>query len=184
MRCTHRSAFWIWNLVGNIAFSERYQSAHPMVVQRTLALDATLWTAAAQQETAFVARYATDPAGAIAAMTDFVDHTGQAAFKTWRDFWMFLFATFRDGGVLTQSKATQCNATHIVNCTAKLQPDSDEEGYFEDWKQRIINESPENKARYSVPASATEDEIHLAKMRIVSGKRNGQRAAPVPSPTA
>ena len=27
------SAFWVWNLVGNVAFSERYQVAYPMVTQ-------------------------------------------------------------------------------------------------------------------------------------------------------
>ena len=84
-----------------------------------------------------------------------------------------MFASFRDGNYLTASTATQCKDGNTVNCTAKLQPNSNEEGYDDEWKQRIATENPENAARYRVPPSASEGVAGsgVRKLEVVQGKR-------------
>ena len=79
------------------------------------------------------------------------------------------FATYRDGGILTPSKATQCVGGQTDNCTAKLQPDDNEVGYAEEWRGRIATENPE---RYHVPTGA----LDARKVAVMSGKRRGRQA--------
>lgn len=81
------SAFWIWNLVGNIAFSERYGTARASIIAAVDAAQADMRAAAARMETDFVALYAVDPAAAVELMTTFVVETGEGMTKKWRDFW-------------------------------------------------------------------------------------------------
>lgn len=57
------SAFWVWNLVGNIAFSERYAGADVMVINRSDAEQGRMLAASLQMEADFVLIYPTDPAG-------------------------------------------------------------------------------------------------------------------------
>ena len=81
-----------------------------------------------------------------------------------------MFATFRDGGILSPSKAKQCVDGETTDCVAKLQPDSNEVGYDEDWRARIVAENPE---RYKVPAAkdAAGAAREAEKMRVMRGKR-------------
>jgi len=81
------SAFWVWNLVGNIAFSERYGTARASIIAAVDAAQDDMLAAAARLETDFVALYATDPAAAVELMTTFVVDTGEGMTKKWRDFW-------------------------------------------------------------------------------------------------
>ena len=93
-----------------------------MVLSEVAKLDASQALAAADMERYFVTQYANDPAGAIEAMTSFVENNGMTVFVAWRNFWMFLFSTFRDGGLFTPSTAQQCAPpAFVTNCTAKLQ---------------------------------------------------------------
>jgi dipeptidase len=146
------SAFWVWNLVGNMAFSERYGSARSLVLQRVEEVQARLFAQAKSAETDFVALYPVDPVGAIEQITQFSESTGQALVEEWRNFWMFLFATFRDGGIFTAPTTPQCVDGNRVNCTAKLVPNVNEIGYSDDWKARIVEDS-DNKVRYLVPTN-------------------------------
>ena len=92
------SAFWVWNLVGNVAFSERYQVAYPMVTQAVDANQQRMLADAAQMEKDFVALWAVDQAAAIELATAFGEKEGTSMFQQWKDFWFFLFATFRVSG--------------------------------------------------------------------------------------
>ena len=91
-----------------------------------------------------------------------------------------LFATYRDGGVLTPSTARQCEGGNVVNCTAKLQPVDNEVGYTDAWRARIVADS-DNAQRYLVPASAfaTPEAARreAAKQAVVEGKRRTRAAA-------
>ena len=167
------SAFWVWNLVGNIAFSERYATAYPVVIARGDELVARAMLSTAAMDEDVVALYAVDPSGAIEAATIYGEKTGNTMLAEWTQFWYFLFATFRDGGLLSPSTTAQCVNGNVVNCTARLNPVSNQVGYDDSWRARIALENPE---RYRVPASGTEgwnQEREEAKQRIVSGKRNG-----------
>ena len=95
----------------------------------------------------------------------------------WTDFWMFIFATYRDGGILTPDTTDKvCGPGETANCVAKPIPGDSEVGYTNDWRARIVNESPENAARYRVPSGAMEGEHAQAKLKLMAGKR-GMRAA-------
>jgi hypothetical protein len=140
-----------------------------------------------------------DPAAAVELATRFGETEGMDMFTQWRNFWMYLcvsralraqslpcqashpacsppsrgprsFATFRDGGILTPSTATQCAPGQTFNCTAKLQPNDNEVGYADEWRGRIATENPD---RYRVPSSSALDET---KMAVMSGKRRGREA--------
>ncbi len=100
---------------------------------------------------------------------------------------MFLFATYRDGGILQPSTDTQCANGQLTNCTAKLQPIDNETGYLEDWRARIVADG-DNAAHYLVPASALEaaadgsgrrtlNARERAKLDVVAGKSRRRRAA-------
>ena len=90
---------------------------------------------------------------------------------------MFIFATYRDGGVLVPDTTGRvCGPGETANCTAKLQPGDHETGYTEDWRGRIVNESPENAARYRVPKGALEGEQARRKVEVMTRKR-GRRVA-------
>lgn len=169
------SAFWVWNLVGNIAFSERYGNAVPTVIAEADAAQLRMIQSAATMEQEFVSMYATDPAGAIEYMTSYVEETGQNMMNEWYNFWQFLFATYRDGGVLSPSTATQCAPGQFYNCTAKLQPVDNEIGYTMEWRGRIVSDS-DNAQRYLVPSSSSPEmkERESIKQAIVTGKRKGQ----------
>ncbi len=60
-------------------------------------------------------RYAKDPAGAVEAITKFGVEVGDQLTKDWLQFWMFLFATTRDGFTTTPSKATLCDVNGPVD---------------------------------------------------------------------
>jgi dipeptidase len=161
------SAFWVWNLIGNIAFSERYATAYPTVIARAADVQARAFAGVERTDADFVALWPVDAAAAVELATAFGESTGNGMIAEWRGFWQFLFATFRDGGLLSPSKAKQCGAGETANCTAKLQPESNEVGYDDAWRARIVGESPENRARYKVPDGAD----LTSKARVMGGKR-------------
>lgn len=161
------SAFWIWNLVGNIAFSERYSDAYPMVLSKADEAQQKMVAAAQTMEQTFLEKYGKDPADAIEFMTSFSEIIGQDMMKTWTGFWQFLFATFRDGGILLPSTGTQCQNGQTAACTAKLIPGERDTGYSPAWRARIVADS-DNAKRYLVPSSQFVDQ---GKLKVLSGKK-------------
>lgn len=176
-----QSAFWVWNLVGNIAFSERYGSALPLLQARLYAEQDRMFADAAQAETDFQALYSADPAGAIAFITNFMVSEGQDMTTRWTNFWMYLFATFRDGGILLPSTSQQCQGSQTDNCVAKLQPVDQEIGYTQQWRARIVGDS-DNAEHYLVPpSSATESTVHyIDKVTLAEGKLRRAKLARIP----
>jgi dipeptidase len=75
------SAFWVWNLVGNVAFSERYSTAYPDIVAQVDAHQARMIDAAAAMEKDFAALWAVDPAAAVELMTRFGETNGMDMFQ-------------------------------------------------------------------------------------------------------
>ena len=165
------SAFWIWNLVGNVAFSERYNSTFPVVVAAVLAAQMRMEGQLKAMDGVVSAQWATDPAGAVEAATQFGESTGQALIAEWTALWMFLFSTWRDGGLLTASTKSVCVPPQVADCVASLAPDSNEVGYDDMWMARIAGEGPEQAARYRVPAGVMENPREHAKLRVMAGKR-------------
>lgn len=99
----------------------------------------------------------------------------------------------RDGNILTPSKVPTCAPGETVNCTCKVSlglrrslrvdeeyvlifglfqaiPNSDETGYSEAWRGRVVRDS-DNAVRYKVPSGDAADAARsAAKARLASGK--------------
>lgn len=140
--------------------------------------------AAADMEASFVALWAAGAeAAAVELATAFGEATGQGLVERWRSLWFTLFATHRDGGLLSPSAAEPCEPDSFLSpagpapagCVAKLQPEVDEVGYSDAWRARIVADS-DNAERYRVPEEAQASrERTAAKARIATGKRTGKR---------
>ena len=67
--------------MGNIAFSERFGSAYPAVLQAVAAVNDAQFAAASAMDAQDTAAYATDPIAAVEAMTAFQVSNGQKVFS-------------------------------------------------------------------------------------------------------
>ena len=174
------SAFWVWNLVGNMAFSERYGDALPIILSSADALQRDLLAAQAQTDVDLRALAPVDPAAALEVASAFGERAGENVTRVWRDTWMGLFARFRDGSVILPSKDTQCVPPQVTGCVAKLQPQDIETGYDDAWRARIVAEDVDH--HYLVPASAAEGAsperraLEQRKLEFVSGKPRRREA--------
>ena len=172
------SAFWVWNLVGNMAFSERYGDALPIILSAADAHQRDLIASQAQVDADVRALAPVDLAAAIELATAFGEKAGENMTRSWRSTWMGLFARFRDGSVILPSTDTQCVPPQVTDCVAKLQPQDIETGYDNAWRARIVAEDVDH--HYLVPTAASPEAAALEarKLEFVSGKprvRQGQR---------
>ena len=174
------SAFWVWNLVGNMAFSERYGDALPIILSSADAHQRDLLAAQAQLDKDLQALAPVDMAAAVELATAFGVRAGENMTQSWRGVWMGLFARFRDGSVILPSTDTQCVGNQTDNCVAKLQPQDIETGYDDAWRARIVAEDVDH--HYLVPASAAEEAsperraLEARKLEFVSGKPRRRQA--------
>merc|ERR1711865_14413 len=157
------SAFWVYNLVANLAYGERYADVYPLVqaeinkyqgrfFEETAALDATL-----------LKMYETDPASAVQAATDYCVMTGDKMVVDWRNFWMYLFSRVRDGFTTIPGKITAiCKRGQTKNCVSKATPQCQTTGYTKSWYARMIAD-PANAKHYAVPDSG-DTALHSHKM--------------------
>ena len=152
--------------MGNSAFAERYADALPMVMAAVEREQARMIDLAARMDKDFVALWAADEAAAVELVTAFQVATGGDMMARWKDFWFFLFATFRDGGVLLPSSDTQCVGEQVVNCTCKLIAGERDTSYDDEWRGRIVRDS-DNAERYLVPAGALDGEAAAAKLAVM-----------------
>jgi dipeptidase len=164
------SAFWVWNLVSNMAYGERYQSTYPLILSEIVKFQDMFFESCSALEKTVVPMYENDPDAAIKAMTKFVVETGEKMTTDWRNFWMTLFARFRDGFTITKPVATQCNVAvgQRVNCTSRNIPIATQSGYDDNWYSRIIQDG-ENDAHYRVPTS--EAVIDERKLKVFDKAR-------------
>lgn len=172
------SAFWIWNLVGNIAFSEHYADVRPLIRNEVEQVQALLFNATARNDADVLSLWATDEAAAIEYATAFGERMGSELMTTWTQVWMKIFSFTRDGGLLLPPDGPPvCVPPQVTNCVAKQTPVDSERGYSEAWRARIVADS-DNAVRYRVPDGAFDSESAKAKLVVMSGKRRttGRRA--------
>jgi hypothetical protein len=65
------SAFWVWNLVANLAYGERYHDAYPVIQDKINELQGKFFQETADIDKQATALYATDPAQAVAFLTNY-----------------------------------------------------------------------------------------------------------------
>eukprot|EP00658_Telonema_sp_P-2_P081495 TRINITY_DN8368_c0_g2_i1.p1 TRINITY_DN8368_c0_g2~~TRINITY_DN8368_c0_g2_i1.p1 ORF type:complete len:591 (+),score=127.92 TRINITY_DN8368_c0_g2_i1:117-1889(+) len=158
------SAFWVYNLVANLAYGERYADIYPLIqveiakyqakffreIQEIDSLATSLWRNGSE-------------AAAVEMATKYCETTGDWMTGQWRQFWMYLFARTRDGLTVLPGKLAQCSPGQTRGCTSRYVPDTEESGYTQDWYGRIVAEDGEH---YRVPAAVGElDEWKLRRIQ-------------------
>ena len=73
---TQDSAFWVWNLVANVAYGERADVAMPAIQSKITELEGNLLKQTAAVDAAAKELYKTDPAAAVEYVTSFGVETG------------------------------------------------------------------------------------------------------------
>eukprot|EP00750_Incisomonas_marina_P012629 INCI17126.2.p1 GENE.INCI17126.2~~INCI17126.2.p1 ORF type:complete len:622 (+),score=107.48 INCI17126.2:144-2009(+) len=169
------SAFWVYNLVANAAYGERYKDVYPLIQERIAQIQGYYFDEVAKMDQEASDLYKKDPSAAVAAITKFGVESGQAITKAWLEFWMELVARTRDGFTITASKGKLCDVSAPVDqlkgCFSRLDPVATTSGYSDAWYARMIA-NPANKAKYHVPAGQepTISEESLRKVAIMEGK--------------
>ena len=177
------SAFWVYNLVANVAYGERYSDVYPMIQSKIAEYEGKFFAQVAETDAHATKLYATDPKAAVEYMTNYTVSTGEQMTKDWRSFWMLLFATTRDGFLTTPTKKAQCKIPRGPNakpsadpgkdykdCTARKIPNTAQNGYTDAWYNRIIAE-PGAKEHYGVPPTTAEGEAANIRKAMRMDKR-------------
>lgn len=170
------SAFWVWNLVGNMAYGERAEEAYSLILHKIAQYQNRFFKETAELDKKAADMYKTDPNAAIKLITEYSVNTGDKMTKEWLNFWMHLFSRFRDGFTVTPSTTKQCDpAKHErKDCTSRADPHTLASGYSNAWYQRIVSDS-DNRAHYHVPTSEYKDPERLRLNQRKKLRMNKQR---------
>jgi len=133
MNFSWTSAFWVFNLVSNFAYT-RYSIIHPEIAERITQTEKRYITATADMDARALALYRTDPTAAIELVTSYGVTTGDNLTKDWLNFFTYLFTKYMDGNVKTKSP----NPNPSVSFP----------GYPMPWLKRIVAEAGD---KYRVP---------------------------------
>ena len=171
------SAFWVWNLVANMAYGERYADVYPVIQDRINMHQGRFFDAVDAMDKKAAALFkAGQTEAAVDAITTFGVQTGEQMTKDWRNFWMELFARFRDGFTVAAPALPTCDRAkqERSNCTARPVPDAAATGYTDAWYQRIVDDDTEH--HYAVPKQHVHPEgsrLHAldARKRLRMDKR-------------
>lgn len=163
------SAFWVYQLVANLAYGERYRDAYPLIQDKINELQGTFFKETAEVDAKATKLYATDPAAAVAYLTNYSVTTADQLVVDWRNFWMFLFSRFRDGFTTVLSDTPRCTPGQKKGCTSRLVPDCQETGYSAEWYARVLAEG-QNAEHYAAPTNVEGSHAEW-KMKRMDKKR-------------
>jgi dipeptidase len=168
------SAFWVYNLVANIAYGERYKDVFPLIQAEISKYQSKFFAEVARVDKEAAELYQKNASAAVEMITKFGVDTGEQMTKDWLKFWMYLFATTRDGFTVTPSTGKLCDVhgpvKNLKGCFSRLDPTATTSGYTDAWYKRMIT-LPSNKEKYHVPKSIGDDEdAHKRKVALAEGK--------------
>lgn len=123
-------AFWIQNMVSNLAYS-RWSDAYPLLVKQLQAVhDSFQYELDILDQKLLALHKQGKKISLLEEATDFGIAMGDKLHKEWMDFYGKLFARLRDFYVIEEDPMDP-----ICNCKVK------EEGFSNFWKQRIVEET-------------------------------------------
>lgn len=163
------SAFWVWNLVGNMAYGARGQLAYQRILREIEAMQPRLQAQAQNAEDIYLKEHKKDAKAALETLTKWTETTGQQTIVDWRNFWMTLVSATRDGFTTSASGNKQCVAgsKQYQGCTSRLDPVTKETGYDDAWYARVVADS-DNAQHFHVPddtdLSSSQHQWKLARM--------------------
>mmetsp|Transcript_14619 Transcript_14619/g.35644 ORF Transcript_14619/g.35644 Transcript_14619/m.35644 type:complete len:430 (+) Transcript_14619:1886-3175(+) len=160
------SAFWVYNLVANMAYGERFDEIYPVILDKIISYQGELLSQTQKMDSFLLESYADSPELCVKKATDFVATTGDKVTENWRSFWMYLFSRYRDGFTFGAPTQPQCKPGERKACTSRLLPTATQSGYNKEWYERIVQDG-ENKEHYKVRTSQHLEELEAQKLRTL-----------------
>ena len=132
MEWSETSGFWLFNQVENFAYS-RYDVIHPEIdsLQHKLEKDFREYVPSVDKGADEL--YAENSQKAVDYLTKFSCWAGDFTFKTWKDFYHYLFIKYSDGNIKTARKKPE-GYKYVT-------PNLKQPGYGEDWYRLIIEKT-------------------------------------------
>ncbi len=132
MEFTMESAFWIFNLVANWAYT-RYRDMYPDIVKVQDELYKEFFNDLAKLDKEFTEIYETDKEKAIAMITEYSVKAGEKTHQRWTELFAYLFTKYMDGYIKTPSEVPDGYKFFV--------PNYEWPGYGEEWYRRIVEET-------------------------------------------
>ncbi|GAB4224823.1 MAG: C69 family dipeptidase [Bacteroidales bacterium] len=132
MDFTFNSAFWVFNMVSNFAYT-RYNLIHPEIRAEQTALEQKFFEETAKLDKDIAGLYTKDPENAIARLTEYSVKSGNETAKHWLAFYTRLFTKYMDGNV--KEKRPVPEGYKYVN------PKLEQPGYSPEWYRTIVEKT-------------------------------------------
>lgn len=127
MNFSENAAFWVFNLVANMAY-DRWDWIHPEIVDKASKLQNEFDKAVSDKDKELEQLVKTnETAAAITKATDYSLSAADETFKEWKQFWLYLVAKYLDGLVKYPTGGPVPNFTWP--------------GYGQEWYERIVKET-------------------------------------------
>jgi len=132
MDFSFNSAFWVFNLVSNFAYT-RYNVIHPEIKSKQELLERKFLKETSQLDTKASETFKSDPDVAVKLLTDYSVKTGNEVQKEWLQFYTYLFTKYMDGNIKEAVEVPDGYKYHV--------PKLEQPGYSEEWYKRIVDET-------------------------------------------
>jgi len=142
MNFTFDSAFWIFNLVSQMAY-DRWDLIHPEITNKSTAFQDKFDKAVAELDKNLIPLVSQGQLPlAIELATNYSLGVGKEVFESWKDFWEYLVPRYVDG----------LQKTYVPD---QKNPDIANPGYGEAWYRRIVKETGDKYIVYPDSQSKT-----------------------------
>jgi len=162
MQFSFNSAFWVFQLVTNFAYS-RYNTIHPEIDQKIQYYHNQFVNEMKTIDATALSMYSSNPSNAIEYVTEYSESTGNRLVQEWMQFFQYLFVKYLDGNVKTASTNPSYPMPSVVT-----------PGYGTTWEQRIVTDTGDH---YEIPDSVSTvlggtkyDYSPLRKLKQLEGK--------------
>ena len=135
MEFSFKSAFWIFNMVTNLAYT-RYNEIHPDIEKVQQELENKYVALVKETDAKANEMYKSDKKEAVKLVTDFSLKQGKNTFEVWKKLYGQLFAKFMDGNIKTKKPVPENHK--YVN------PEVKQPGYGADWYRKIIEQTKDH----------------------------------------
>ncbi len=129
------SAFWIFNMVSNLAYT-RYNAIHPEIEKLQKQLESKYVAYVKAIDPAAAELYKTNKDLAIEYITDFSLNQAKNTFDRWKDLYQYLFVKYMDGNIKTKKEVPE-NYKYIS-------PELKQPGYSPDWYKKIVDDTKDH----------------------------------------
>ncbi len=132
MNFTMESAFWVFNMVSNFAYT-RYNVMYPEIEVVQSELHKKFVEEVNQLDKKMTEMYKSDPAKVQKMVNDYSNEAAVYTHKKWTELYAHLFTKYMDGNVKTP--------TEVPEGYKYYAPELKQPGYGEDWYKKIVDET-------------------------------------------